>query len=61
MDGDLIEVYWHDETQEFVAFTTELPGCVGRGLNANDAIRDLRQSVVEFLELYDQGYYRSLH
>lgn len=61
MDGDLIEVYWHDEAQEFIAFATELPGCVGRGPNANDAIRDLRQSVVEFLELYDQGYYRSLH
>lgn len=55
IDG-VIVVAWDDQLMHYQATSIEFPGCIGIGPNEADAMRGLRQSVVDYMALEDQGY-----
>ena len=55
IDG-VIVVIWDDDLLHYEAMSVEFPGCVGVGPNDADAVRGLRQSIVDYLALEAQGY-----
>ena len=55
VDG-VIVVAWDDQLMHYQATSIEFPGCIGVGRNDADAVRGLRQSIVDYLALEQQGY-----
>lgn len=55
IDG-VIGVFWDAQLNHFEAYSVEFPGCVGTGQNEHDALRALRQSIIDYLALEDRGY-----
>ena len=55
IDG-VIVVAWDDQLMHYQAASIEFPGCIGIGPNEADAMRGLRQSVVDYMALEDRGY-----
>lgn len=55
VDG-VIVVAWDDQLMHYQATSIEFPGCIGIGPNEADAMRGLRQSVVDYMALEAQGY-----
>lgn len=55
IDG-VIVVIWDDDLMHYEAMSVEFPGCVGVGPNDADAVRALRQSIIDYLALEDRGY-----
>ncbi len=55
VDG-VIVVAWDDQLMHYQATSIEFPGCIGTGPNEADAMRGLRQSVIDYLALEEQGY-----
>lgn len=60
-----VQVQWDSQLQHYEATSADFPGCIGVSKSdAHEAIRNLRQSVADYLTLEEQGYRdpaRSLH
>jgi antitoxin HicB len=46
----LIEVFWSDEDQGFIAITPDLPGCSAFGETATEAVRELEDAQAAWIE-----------
>lgn len=46
----LIEIFWSDEDEGFIAIAPDLPGCSAWGETAADAIREMNDAMASWLD-----------
>lgn len=51
----LIEVFWSDEDQGYIALVPDLPGCSAWGAQAQDAVREIEHAQQAWIEARSQA------